>query len=114
MFRQTAASSRSSGSRPARCDSPSLWRRMQIRCFDFLPVVNDRESSNAAHAALRWVPVSLPTAGTGPGPDVGSAGVYGLRQPGGDPTTFDENVQRSVPVAVVRDTATLAGPFPDL
>src|SRR6185437_8878501 len=41
--------------------------RTQGTHLDVLPAVNDRDSSNAAHATLRWVPVSPGPAGTSPG-----------------------------------------------
>ena len=35
--------------------------------IDILPALKDRDSSCAAHAALRWVPASAPVARTSPG-----------------------------------------------
>jgi hypothetical protein len=48
------------------------------------------------------------------GSDAASASVLGLRQPGGDHATFNQNVPGSIHIAIVRDTTLGAGPGPDV
>jgi hypothetical protein len=48
------------------------------------------------------------------GSDAASTSVLGLRQPGGDHATLNQNVPGSIHIAIVRDTTLQAGPGPNL
>jgi hypothetical protein len=46
--------------------------------------------------------------------DVASTNVFGLRQPGGDHATFNQDVPGSIDITIVGDTTLSAGPRPDI
>ena len=48
-------------------DGQEWTRGGTLSPVDILPALKDRDSSCAAHAALRWVPASAPVARTSPG-----------------------------------------------
>jgi hypothetical protein len=90
--------------------SPPGWAGNR---FDILVAMNDRDSYRAAHAAPWWV---LPSAGScwdKFASDAASTSVEGLRQPGGDQATFNQDVPGGVQIPIVGDATLRAGPGPD-